>query len=88
LSFWSLSIGGNALAALGRRAEAQNLWRAAIQSLSKQPELRPREQGAMAALKLRLGDRAGANKLISSLAAIGYRHPAYVAAIRSAGGRV
>jgi hypothetical protein len=50
-------------------------------------ELRPREQGAIAAIKLRLGDRRGSQELTSSLAAMGYRHPAYVAAIRTAGGR-
>jgi tetratricopeptide (TPR) repeat protein len=88
LSFWSLAAGGNAMAMLGRRTEAENLWRAALQNLWKQNELRPREKGALAALKLRLGDRAGAQKLTSTLAAIGYRHPAYLAAVRAAGGRV
>ncbi len=88
LSFWAMSIGGNALAALGRRDESARWWTAALQSLPKSIELRPREQGAIAALKLRLGDRAGANEMTSSLAAMGYRHPAYLAAIRSAGGRI
>ncbi len=88
LSFWALSAGGNALAALGRRNESARWWTSALQSMPKSIELRPREQGMIAALKLRLGDRGGAGQLISSLASTGYRHPAYVNAIRSAGGRV
>ena len=87
LTFWAMSVGGNALAALGRRDQSAQWWTAALQSLPRSIELRPREQGTIAALKLRLGDRRGARQLISSLAAIGYRHPAYVAAIRTAGGR-
>ncbi len=87
LSFWAMSVGGNALAALGHRDESARWWTAALQSMPRSIELRPREQGMIAALKLRLGDRRGARQLISSLAAMGYRHPAYVAAIRTAGGR-
>jgi tetratricopeptide (TPR) repeat protein len=87
-SFWSLIAGGNALAASGRRDDARKWWTAAIQSLPRQAELRPREQAAIATLKLRLGDRAGAQQLMSSLAGIGYRHPAYFAAVKSVGGRV
>ena len=87
LSFWALAVGGNATAATGRRDEARKWWSAALQSLPNTIELRPREQGAIAALKLRLGDRGGSQQLTSSLAAMGYRHPAYVAAIRTAGGR-
>lgn len=87
LSFWSLSVGGNAMAALGRREEAMRLWKAALQSLPNGIELRPPEQGAIAVLKLRLGDRAGAEQLIETLAGVGYQHPAYVTALRAAGGR-
>jgi tetratricopeptide (TPR) repeat protein len=87
LSFWALAVGGNAMAATGRREEALKWWTAALQSFPKSTELRPREQGMIAAIKLRLGDRGGSQQLTSSLAAMGYRHPAYVAAIRTAGGR-
>ena len=87
LSFWALAAGGNAAAATGRREDARKWWTAALQSFPKSTELRPREQGAIAAIKLRLGDRGGSQQLTSSLAAMGYRHPAYVAAIRMAGGR-
>ena len=87
LSFWALAVGGNAMAATGRREEALTWWTAALQSFPKSTELRPREQGMIAAIKLRLGDRGGSQQLTSSLAAMGYRHPAYVAAIRTAGGR-
>ena len=87
LSFWAMSVGGNALAALGRRDQSMQWWTAALKSMPASIELRPREQGTIAALKMRLGDRDRAQQLISSLAAMGYRHPAYVAAIRTAGGR-
>ena len=87
LSFWALAAGGNAMAATGRREEARKWWTAALQSFPKSTELRPREQGAIAAIKLRLGDRSGSQQLTASLAAMGYRHPTYVAAIRMAGGR-
>ena len=87
LSFRAMYVGGNALAAVGRREESARWWRAALQSMPTSIELRPSEQGTLAALKLRLGDRAGANQLISSLAAIGYRYPAYIAAIGTAGGK-
>jgi tetratricopeptide (TPR) repeat protein len=87
LSFWANSVAGNALAAAGRRDEARGWWNAALQSMPKSIELRPRELGTIALIKLRLGDRAGAQQLISSLAAMGYRHPAYLAAIATAGGR-
>jgi len=87
LSFWALAVGGNAMAATGQREEARKWWTAALQSFPKSTELRPREQGMIAAIKLRLGDRGGSQQLTSSLAAMGYRHPAYVAAIRTAGGR-
>jgi len=85
-SFWALAAGGNAAAALGRRDEAARWWTAALQSLPRSIELRPREQGAVAALKLRMGDRTAAQQAIRSLASMGYRYPAYVAAIKSAGG--
>jgi hypothetical protein len=80
-------IGGDALAASGQREEAKKWWSLGLRSVLKSIELRPSDQAIVAALKLRLGDRAGAQQLISSLAAMGYRHPAYIAAIRSAGGR-
>lgn len=88
LTFRAMYIGGNALAALGRRDESARWWKAALQGIPKSIELRPSEQGTIAALKLRLGDRGGAQPLISSLSEIGYRHPAYVAAVRAAGGKI
>jgi hypothetical protein len=45
------------------------------------------EQAQLAAIKLRLGDSAGASQITSALRAAGYRHPTYVAAMQSAGGR-
>jgi len=85
LTFWALAVGGDAAAAMGRRDDARNWWSNALQGLPKSIELRPSEQGAIAALKLRLGDRDGSRQLTSALAVMGYRHPAFVAAMRTAG---
>ncbi|MFL6786258.1 MAG: TIR domain-containing protein [Sphingomicrobium sp.] len=74
----AMSVGGDALAAAGRRDEALKWWSAALRAFPSGIELRPSEQARMASLKLRTGDRAGAQQLMSALAAIGYRHPAYL----------
>jgi hypothetical protein len=84
-TFRSLAMAGNALATTGKRDQAAKAWNAALRAVPKAIELRPYEQGELAALKLRVGDRAGAQQLISSLAAIGYRHPTYLASISAAG---
>ncbi len=81
LSFTSLAAIGNALAASGQKNEAAKAWAAALASIPRSIELRPSEQGAVAAVKLRLGDRRGAQQLVSSLSVMGYRHPHYVAAL-------
>ena len=81
LIFSSLLDGGEALAASGRRNDALRWWTAANQSIPKSIELEPSDQGGLAAVKLRLGDRAGAQQLINSLNAIGYRHPRYLALV-------
>ena len=87
LGMRALLIGGDALAASGQRQEATKWWNSGLRLVLRSIELRPSDKAIIAALKLRLGDRAGAQQLISSLAAIGYRHPAYLAAIKAAGGR-
>jgi len=87
LSLRSLAVGGDAFAALGRRDEAVKWWKAALQTVPQTNELRPVEQAAVAGLRLRLGDRAGAEPLMSSLAAMGYRNPAYVADTRKWGAK-
>ncbi|HET7604520.1 MAG TPA: toll/interleukin-1 receptor domain-containing protein [Sphingomicrobium sp.] len=81
LSFMALSAAGSALEAANRHDEAARWWAAAAQSIPRDIELAPNEEAALAALKLRLGDRAGAQQLISTLSTIGYRHPKYLAAI-------
>ncbi|HKX92423.1 MAG TPA: TIR domain-containing protein [Sphingomicrobium sp.] len=82
LTFWALTAGGEALAAAGRHDEAARWWKTAQGTIPNNIELMPSEQGALAAIKLRLGDRAGAQQLMASLAAMGYRHPRYLAQIR------
>ena len=81
LSFTALAGIGNALAASGRKDDAAKAWTQALASIPKSIELRPSEQGAVAVVKLRLGDRRGMQQLVSSLSVMGYRHPHYVAAL-------
>ena len=87
LGFTMMTAGGNALAASGQHDEARRWWTAALHSIPAGAELRPTEQAQLAAIKLRLGDSDGARQITSALRATGYRHPTYVAAIQSAGGR-
>jgi tetratricopeptide (TPR) repeat protein len=83
--FRSFAVGGNALALLNRQNDAMNWWKLALGSIPKTIELRPREQALIALTHARLGNRGEAQRLMSSLAAIGYRHPAYVAAAKAQG---
>jgi tetratricopeptide (TPR) repeat protein len=85
LLFESFAVGGNAFAQLNRRDEAVKWWQAALTHIPKSIELRPREQALIAMTHVRLGNRREAERLMSSLAAIGYRHPAYVAAAKAQG---
>ncbi len=85
LLFESFAVGGNALALLNRRAEAVKWWQTALASIPKSIELRPREQALIALTHSRLGNAGEAQRMMSSLAAMGYRHPAYVAAAKTQG---
>jgi anti-sigma factor RsiW len=80
-----MSTEGDALAAAGKRDEAMRWWNAAVRSLPKSIQLRPVEQSQFAAIELRLGERSAAQQAMSELAAIGYRHPAYLAAVKVGG---
>jgi hypothetical protein len=86
-SMRALTTGGDALALSGRRDEAVKWWTSALRMVPRSIGLRPSEQAAVAGLRLRLGDRAGAQPLISTLATVGYRHPAYVAALKTWGAK-
>ena len=83
LSFRALATGGDALAASGRRDQAARWWAEALRTVPRSTPMRPNEQAVVAALKLRVGDRAGAQQTMSSLSAIGYRHPAYLSAVKT-----
>ena len=83
--FRSMAMGGNALALLNRRDEAVRWWQAALTSIPKSIELRPREQALIALTHARLGNSREAQRMMSSLAAMGYRHPAYVTAAKAQG---
>ncbi|MEO7635545.1 MAG: toll/interleukin-1 receptor domain-containing protein [Sphingomicrobium sp.] len=85
--FESLLVSGNAHALLNHREEAVKSWQAAVAALPKAIELRPREQALLAITQMRLGNAREAQRLMSSLAAIGYRHPAYMSAIKAGSSR-
>lgn len=82
LTFRSLSIGSAALMDLKRRGESLAWAREAIQAIPASIELRPADQAEVAILHLRVGNRAAAQRLISALSAVGYRHPAYMRDLR------
>jgi len=83
--FRSFAMGGNALALINRHDEAVKWWQAALTSIPKTIELRPREQALIALTYSRLGNSREAQRVMSSLASIGYRHPAYLAALKAEG---
>jgi len=87
LTFRSLSVGSDALRALGRQQESTAWARRALQAIPDSIELRPADQAQVAVLQWRTGNRAAGQQLTSSLTAIGYRHPAYLAATRAEGAR-
>lgn len=72
------SVGSSALVEMGRDAESIAWARSALRGIPSDLALRPREAVEVATLKLRVGDQAGANDLISRLKRIGYRHPAFL----------
>ena len=78
LGMLAASVGGEALAELGRRNEAATWARDALGAMPKDFGLKPREMVEVAALKLRVGDGRAAKELVSRLQAMGYRHPALV----------
>lgn len=82
LTFRALSIGSAALMDLKRRGESLAWAREAIQAIPASIELRPADQAEVAILHLRVGNRAAAQRLISALSAVGYRHPAYMRDLR------
>ena len=81
----SLALGGDALELLNRHDEAVKWWQTALTKTPKSVVLHPREQGLIALAHSHLGNSRKAERMMSSLAAIGYRHPAYVAAAKAKG---
>ncbi len=78
MSIAAMSIGSSALDKMGRREQSIAWARDALRRIPAKVELKPREAAEVAALRLRVGDVRGAEQLTSRLAAIGYRHPAYL----------
>jgi tetratricopeptide (TPR) repeat protein len=78
MSIAALSVGSSALDKLGRREQSIAVARDALRRIPANVELKPREAVDVAALRMRIGDARGAELLTSRLAAIGYRHPAYL----------
>jgi tetratricopeptide (TPR) repeat protein len=75
LTFDSRAVGGNALSAMGKNAEAASWWRAAVAIVPRSVQLRPVEMEQLAAVERRLGNASGAARLNSALSAMGYRYP-------------
>ena len=71
-------VASSALDKLGRREQSIALATDALRRIPGNIELKPREAVDVAALRIRIGDARGAQLLTSRLAAIGYRHPAFV----------
>jgi hypothetical protein len=78
MSIAALSVVSSALDKMGRREQSIAWAKDALQRIPANVELKPREAADVAALRMRIGDARGAELLTSRLAAIGYRHPAYV----------
>jgi tetratricopeptide (TPR) repeat protein len=75
LRFSALAVGGLASARLGDAGRSVRLWRGAVAALPKDVEFRPSELQQLAQLHELLGNAAGAQKVSSVLAAMGYRYP-------------
>jgi hypothetical protein len=81
-----LAVGSTALQSLGRGGQSQAWARQGLQLIPRSIELRPAEKAVVAELHLRAGNRAAAQQLISSLSAMGYRHPLYRAGTAAVSG--
>ncbi|HJS40385.1 MAG TPA: TIR domain-containing protein [Sphingomicrobium sp.] len=86
LNFRALALGSDALAALRRRNESIAWAKRALQAIPAEIELRPAEMAMAAPLQLRIGNRAAAERMISALAAAGYRNPSFLRELRRARG--
>ena len=75
LAFDSRLVGGNALAAMGKADEANRWWKAAIDGLPKNIELRPTEIAQLAAAERKVGNTEVSSELDSRLSGMGFRFP-------------
>jgi tetratricopeptide (TPR) repeat protein len=86
MTFRSLAVGSAALMAIQRRDDSIAWAGQALKMIPASIELRPADKAEVALLQLRVGNRAAAQQLVSELAAIGYRHPAFVRDLRQTRG--
>ena len=73
------TLSGDVASKLGNRAGAQNAWRAGLAAWPTGIEFMPSESALQANLLRRLGRKPEADAIAARLAAMGYRHPDYLA---------
>ena len=78
-------LAGDIAYKLGDPASARTSWAAAAAAWPKSGELTPRELAVRAALLKRLGQQGESQRIAARLAAIGYQHPTYLAAMKQEG---
>ena len=83
LSFLLLSTGGKAMEMMGRQAEAAKWFAAGQNRVRSGIQLRPTELAELAIVQTRLGGARAAAHATRRLQAMGYRHPAFVAAVQT-----
>jgi len=71
---------GDVISKMGDREAARSAWLAASAAWPRDVALNPRQMALQAGLFRRLGSTEESRRVSSRLAAIGYRHPAYISA--------
>jgi len=71
---------GDVISKMGDREAARSAWLAASAAWPTDVALNPRQMALQAGLFRRLGSTEESRRVSSRLAAIGYRHPAYISA--------
>ncbi len=76
------SLFGEAHRVMNQPAEAARAWQAARAAWPANTELTPQQQAELALIELRLGRQDQAKRIAEGLQAMGYRHAAYVNALK------
>lgn len=73
-------LSGDVASRMGNQAAARSAWEAAVAAWPRDVALTPRQMAVQAGLFRRLGSSEESRRISRQLAAIGYRHPAYLSA--------